>query len=88
MNFARRLSLVLHEMDEGPRIISAQFVPSNNGEYAAEATYEDGLVEIVFSFDPRVVTFAPQELVGLTKDEALMIKNRKTDDGIGIQAPI
>jgi hypothetical protein len=89
MNFHRRLDRVLREMGEGPRIVAARFVPAaHGGEYAAEVSYDDGLVEILFEFDPGVVSFAAQELVGLTKDEALLIKDRKTDDRIGIEPPI
>ncbi len=86
MSFRRRLDRILREMT-GPRITGVRFIPGSNGQYAAEATYEDGLVEILFQFDPNVVSFAQQELIGMTKEEALWLKDKKTDNGIGIELP-
>ena len=88
MNFVTRLNKVLQEMGKGPHIVAARFIPTKPGRYGAEVTYQDGLVEIVFDFDPEIASFAPQELVGLTKQEALWLKDRKTDDAVGIENPI
>lgn len=87
MNFGRKLNWVLSEM-EGPRITGVRFLPTKPNQYGAEVTYEDGLVEILFDFDPAVCSFAAQELVGMTKEEALWLKDRKTDQAIGVDQPI
>ena len=71
-----------------PVIVQVRFVPSQFNQYVAQATFEDGLVEKIFEFDPRIASFSPQELIGLTKKEARLIKDNKTDQGIGIEQPI
>lgn len=86
MSFARRLDRVLREM-ASQRIVGARFVPLPGGQYGAEVTYEDGLVEVIFQFDPKVVGFAQQELVGLTKEQALLLKDHQTDKAVGIEPP-
>lgn len=88
MNFRHKLQRVLAELIEsGPRIVSVRFIPARPGQYAAEVTYDDGLVEVLFLFDPGRVSFSQQELVGLTAHEARWLKDKKTDDAIGIEPP-
>lgn len=86
MGFAEQLNKVLLELNSGiSRIVSVQFIPVNQQEYAAEAMLDDGLKQLLFRFDPAVVSFAKQELVGLTVEEAYWLKDKKTDEAIGAE---
>lgn len=87
MNFTKRLDLILREMTD-QRIVGARFIPLPNQQYGAEVTYEDGLVEVIFQFDPEIVSFAQQELIGLDKEQALVLKDHQTDKSIGIVPPV
>lgn len=87
MTFEQRLYRTLCESNSEPRIVGVKFIPAQKSQYAAEVTYDDGLIEILFTFDPKIVSFSRQELIGLTRMTGKWLKDKKLDDAIGIEYP-
>ncbi len=51
------------------------------------ATFEDGTSKVLFEFYPDEISFAPEEFVGLTEEEACALKGQKDHDN-NIQSAI